>query len=128
MLEDFIIRQTKDIVKVIAFLLGLAQKGEVQAALEISQRTLQTVFGLKDDFLMADIQALFDDKKLSEADLKQLLSLLVVRLELLENEDLAIETQKCMDLIDFIQKNGATYDFGINQTKQKVLKKINIFK
>ena len=48
--QDFILRQAKDFARVLAYLLGLAKKGELSEALEFVEQTLVKNYGLKDQF------------------------------------------------------------------------------
>ena len=48
--QDYILRQARDFARVLAYLLGLAKKGELAEAIDFVEQTLQANYGLADDF------------------------------------------------------------------------------
>jgi hypothetical protein len=123
MQEDYLLKQLKDVSKVLAVMLGLAKKGDVKEALELSVQTLKVQFNLLENFSFEDLNKLFLDKKLSVEDLKQLLSLMLERGNLLtakSPEAAATEYHKCLIIIELIEKNDTTYDLNLVQIKRGI--------
>jgi hypothetical protein len=127
MQEDYLLKQLKDVSKVLAVMLGLAKKGDVREALELSVQTLKVQFNLLENFSFEDLNQLFLDKKLSVEDLKQLLSLMLERGNLLTSkspEAAASEYHKCLIIIKLIEKHATTYDLSLVQKKREIEAKI----
>jgi hypothetical protein len=123
MQEDYLLKQLKDVSKVLAVMLGLAKKGDVKEALELSVQTLKVQFNASENFSFEDLNQLFLDKKLSVEDLKQLLSLMMERGNLLASESPeagASEFHKCLIIIELIEKYATTYDFNLVQIKRGI--------
>ena len=86
MQHDYIKRQIKDFTKVLAYLLGLAQKGELaEVAVEIDG-ILQTDLGLRPDFRTVELLELYESGKLDYKGVKQLVALLKLRAETLRTQ------------------------------------------
>jgi hypothetical protein len=129
MQEDHLIKQLKDVSKVLAVMLGLAKKGDVKEALELSVQTLKVQFNLLENFSENDIIELLENKKLSVDDLKQLLSLMLERGNLLASESpeaAASEYHKCLIIIELIEKYATIYDLNLVQIKRGIEAKISI--
>lgn len=131
MQQDHLIKQIKDASKVLALILGLAKKGDVKEALELSVHTLKVQFGLFENFTEEELNQLFLDKKLSVEDLKQLLDLMMERgnlLTLKSPDAAASEYHKCLIIIELIEKNATIYDFNLIYKKRRIEDKIQIQK
>jgi hypothetical protein len=129
MQEDHLIKQLKDVSKVLAVMLGLAKKGDVKEALELSVQTLKVQFNLLENFSENDIIELLENKKLSVDDLKQLLDLMLERGNLLASESpeaAASEYHKCLIIIELIEKYATIYDLNLVQIKRGIEAKISI--
>jgi aryl-alcohol dehydrogenase-like predicted oxidoreductase len=129
MQEDYLLKQLKDVSKVLAVMLGLAKKGDVKEALELSVQTLKVQFNLLENFSENDIIELLENKKLSVDDLKQLLSLMLERGNLLASESpeaAASEYHKCLIIIELIEKYATIYDLNLVQIKRGIEAKISI--
>ena len=123
MQEDYLIKQLKDVSKVLAVMLGLAKKGDVKEALELSVQTLKVQFDLLENFSENDIAELLENKKLSVEDLKQLLDLMMERANLLATnspEAAASEYHKCLIVMGLIEKNATTYDLNLVYKKREI--------
>jgi hypothetical protein len=123
MQEDYLLKQLKDVSKVLAVMLGLAKKGDVKEAIELSVQTLKVQFNVSENFSFEDINQLFLDKKLSVEDLKQLLYLMMERGDLLElksPEAAASEYHKCLIIMELIEKNATTYDLNLVQIRREI--------
>ena len=123
MQEDYLIKQLKDVSKVLAVMLGLAKKGDVKEALELSVQTLKVQFNLLENFSENDIAELLENKKLSVEDLKQLLDLMMERANLLATnspEAAASEYHKCLIVMGLIEKNATTYDLNLVYKKREI--------
>jgi hypothetical protein len=48
--QDYILRQAKDFARVLAYLLGLAKKGELAEAIEFVEQTMEANYGLSENF------------------------------------------------------------------------------
>jgi hypothetical protein len=127
MQEDYLLKQLKDVSKVLAVMLGLAKKGDVKEALELSVQTLKVQFNLLENFSLEELNQLFLDKKLSVEDLKQLLYLMLERGNLLTSkspEAAASEYHKCLIIIELIEKYATTYDLNLVQIKRELEAKV----
>jgi hypothetical protein len=123
MQEDYLLKQLKDVSKVLALMLGLAKKGDVKEAIELSVQTLKVQFNLLDNFSFEELNQLFLDKKLSVEDLKQLLSLMMERGNLFATkspEAAASEYHKCLIIMELIEKYATTYDLNLVQIKRGI--------
>ena len=123
MQEDYLLKQLKDVSKVLAALLGLAKKGDVKEALELSVQTLKVQFNLLENFSENDIVELLENKKLSVEDLKQLLDLMVERGNLLASKSTEVAAQeyhKCLIIIGLIEHNATTYDLNLIRKKKEL--------
>jgi hypothetical protein len=130
MQEDYILKQIKDVSKVLAVMLGLAKRGDVKEALELSVQTLKVQFNLLENFSFEDLNKSFLDKKLSVEDLKQLLSLMLERSSLLalkSHEAAAAEYHKCLIIMELIEKNATIYDLNLIQIKRGIEVKLKFF-
>ena len=127
MQEDYLIKQLKDISKVLAVMLGLAKKGDVKEALELSVQTLKVPFNLLENFSENDIIELLENKKLSVDDLNPLLDLMMERGNLLTSNspDAAkVEYHKCLIIIGLIEKNATNYELNLVYKKREIEAKI----
>jgi hypothetical protein len=127
MQEDYFIKQLKDVSKVLAVMLGLAKKGDIKEAIELSVQTLKVQFNLLENFSFEELNQLFLDKKLSVEDLRQLLSLMIERGNLLTSkspEAAASEFHKCLIIMGLIEKYATTYDLNLVQIKREIEAKI----
>jgi hypothetical protein len=123
MQEDYLLKQLKDVSKVLAVMLGLAKKGDVKEAIELSVQTLKVQFNLLENFSFEDLNQLFLDKKLSVEDLRQLLSLMLERGNLLTSkspEAAVSEFHKCLIIMELIEKNATTYDLNLVQIRREI--------
>jgi hypothetical protein len=129
MREDYIIRIIKDVAKVLAAALDLFKKDKPEEALALTDRTLQKMFGLATDFTLLDVEQQITEKRLSIADLKQLLALLTLRADFLaaQSNIFAIaEYEKCIAIIELIEANSSTFDASISRSKSDIYDKINV--
>lgn len=123
MQQDYLIKQLKDVAKVLAVMLGLAKKGDVKEAIELSVQTLKVQFNLLENFSENDIIELLENKKLSVDDLKPLLNLIKERGNLLainSPEAAATEYHKCLIIIELIEKNATAYDLNLVYKKREI--------
>jgi hypothetical protein len=131
MQEDYIIRQLKDISKVLAIIIGFYDNGKIEEALKMSEHLLETDFGLSINFTKDEILAKFKLGDLSMNDLKQLLNLIITRSNLLEEQSIAkaiIELDKGLEIIALIQDNSNVFDLNLSQKKVAINAKINQIK
>jgi hypothetical protein len=127
MQEDYLLKQLKDVSKVLVVMLGLAKKGDVKEALELSVQTLKVQFNLLENFSIDELNELLENKKLSVDDLKQLLSLMMERgnlLTLKSPEAAALEYHKCLIIIELIEKHATTYDLNLGYKKRELETKL----
>ena len=117
MQHDYIKRQIKDFTKVLAYLLGLAQKGELaEVAVEIDG-ILQTDLGLRPDFRTVELLELYESGKLDFEGVKQLVALLKLRAEALEQEDpeqARLSAEKALAVIQQLEERSGTFDFELD--------------
>jgi hypothetical protein len=127
MQEDYLLKQLKDVSKVLAMMWGLAKKGDIKEALELSVQTLKVQFNVLENFSFEELNQLFLDKKVSVEDLKQLLSLMMERGNLLASESpeaAASEYHKCLIIMELIEKYSTTYDLNLVQIKRGIETKL----
>lgn len=67
--QDYLLRQTRDFARVLAYLLGLAKKDELAEAIEFVENALETNYGLKEDFSKETIEKLISEGRLRPEEL-----------------------------------------------------------
>ncbi len=128
MQEDYFIRQLKEVSKVLAIILGLSDKGEIEEAIKISEKGLKSEFGFSSDFTFDDLKTQLASGKLQLNDLSQILDLVMVRAKLFteQSKELAIaEYDKSLQIITFIEDKTSTFDFSILQKKSEIISNQN---
>lgn len=127
MQQDYLLKQLKDVSKVLAVMLGLAKKGCVREALELSVQTLKVQFNLLENFSIEELNTLLEYKKLSVDDLKPLLDLMMERGNLLASKSTEVaesEYYKCLIVMGLIEKYATTYDLNLVYKKREIEAKI----
>lgn len=79
--QDYLLKQTRDFGRFLAYLLGLAKKGDVAEADKAVDHALQKDFALDNDFSEKDLEKLLAEGKIQFADLKIIGELLLKKAE-----------------------------------------------
>lgn len=79
--QDYILRQAEDFARILAYLLGLAKKGELFEAIEFVENALETNYGLKEDFSREHIEKLVREGHIRPSELTGVGELLELRAE-----------------------------------------------
>jgi len=118
MQHDFIKRQIKDFAKVLAYLLGLAKKGELAEVILEIDGILQRDLGLQPDFRAVELLELYEAGKLDYDGVKQLVALLKLRSEALQREDIKqaqLNAQKALEIAQKLEVKSGTFDLELHQ-------------
>lgn len=68
--QDYILRQAKDFARVLAYLLGLAKKGELAEAVEFVNQTLANNYGLSENFTKEKLEEAIKEGKVRPEELQ----------------------------------------------------------
>jgi len=123
MQHDYIKRQIKDFTKVLAYLLGLAKKGELAEVVVEIDGILQTELGLQPDFRTVELLELYEAGKLDYEGVKQLAALLRLRAEALRTlapEQARISAQKALDILQQLEEKSGVFDFELEGWKKEL--------
>jgi uncharacterized protein YjbK len=79
--QDYLLKQTRDFGKFLAYLVGLAKKGDVAKGLEVTNQALGAHFGQDENFSEKHLNDLLNEGKIQPDDLKILGELLQKKAE-----------------------------------------------
>lgn len=118
--QDYLLKQTRDFGRFLAYLLGLAKKGEVAEAEKAIDHALQADFGLRDDFSEKELSRFLAEGKIQPADLKIIGELLLKKAEFSPRLQ-KVFLQKALLVFETYMAHTPVFDYEIS-LKTKTLK------
>lgn len=111
--QDYLLKQTRDFGRFLAYLLGLAKKGELAEANQAVDQALQADFALENDFSEKDLKKLLAEGKIQIADLRTIGELLLKKAEFSPTSANRF-LQKSLVVFETYARHSPIFDYAID--------------
>lgn len=124
--QDYILRQAKDFARVLAYLLGLAKKGELAEAAEFVNQTLESNYGLTSNFSKEKLEEAIRDGKIRPEELQFIGQLLEFKADALHDsgEDAELWYRDALMAIELGMEKTGVFSFELHGKVERLKKLI----